>query len=119
MAVRGARHRWTPVSLGNNWDASVVPTPDKSRTMRGPDPVDAHPNGASPFGVMDMVGNVWQWTDEFQDEHTRGGNPSRRQLLSAARFQVVFPARIQTSEHGKLLLMSPVWIAPARSDSVW
>ena len=27
--------------------------------------VDAHPAGASPFGVMDMVGNVWQWTDEF------------------------------------------------------
>ena len=20
---------------------------------------------------MDLVGNVWQWTDEFQDEHTR------------------------------------------------
>ena len=39
--------------------------------MRGPDPVDAHPKGASPFGVMDLVGNVWQWTDEFIDEHTR------------------------------------------------
>ena len=33
--------------------------------------VDAHPNGTSPFGVMDMVGNVWQWTDEYVDEHTR------------------------------------------------
>jgi formylglycine-generating enzyme required for sulfatase activity len=20
-----------------------------------------------------MVGNVWQWTDEFDDEHTRAG----------------------------------------------
>ena len=20
---------------------------------------------------MDLTGNVWQWTDEFQDEHTR------------------------------------------------
>ena len=33
--------------------------------------VDTHPNGASPFGVMDMVGNVWQWTDEYTDDHTR------------------------------------------------
>jgi hypothetical protein len=44
--------------------------------------VDAHPGGASLFGVMDMVGNVWQWTDEYTDEHTRaailrGGNHYR------------------------------------------
>ncbi|MBB5318117.1 SUMF1/EgtB/PvdO family nonheme iron enzyme [Tunturibacter empetritectus] len=36
-----------------------------------PSDVDVHPQGASPFGVMDMVGNVWQWTDEYLDEHTR------------------------------------------------
>ena len=33
--------------------------------------VTAHPSGASPFGVLDMVGNVWQYTDEFRDAHTR------------------------------------------------
>ena len=33
--------------------------------------VSAHPQGASPYGVLDMVGNVWQYTDEFTDEHTR------------------------------------------------
>ena len=60
--------------------------------MRGPDDVDAHPPGASPFGVMDMVGNVWQWTDEYVDDHTRGGILARRQLLSAARFDLVFSA---------------------------
>ena len=26
--------------------------------------------GGSPFGVLDLVGNVWQYTDEFQDDHT-------------------------------------------------
>jgi formylglycine-generating enzyme required for sulfatase activity len=33
--------------------------------------VNAHSKGVSPFGVMDMVGNVWQRTEEFAHEHTR------------------------------------------------
>jgi iron(II)-dependent oxidoreductase len=56
---------------GNEGNAFAVPLPDKGRTMRGPDGVSAHPNGANPFGEMDLVGNVWQWTDEYLDEHTR------------------------------------------------
>jgi iron(II)-dependent oxidoreductase len=70
-AAQGGDGRLYP--WGNEWDDSAVPVPDKSRTIRGPDAVDGHPKGASPFGVMDMVGNVWQWTEEFTDEHTRGG----------------------------------------------
>ncbi len=27
-----------------------------------PEPVDAHPDGASAFGVEDLVGNGWEWT---------------------------------------------------------
>jgi formylglycine-generating enzyme required for sulfatase activity len=27
--------------------------------------VDAHPSGASPFGLFDMAGNVWQWTSDL------------------------------------------------------
>ena len=38
----------------------------------GPEPVTAHvPAGDSIFAVSDLVGNVWQYTDEFQDEHSR------------------------------------------------
>ena len=30
-------------------------------------PVSAFPAGASPYGVLDMAGNVWQWTYEWYD----------------------------------------------------
>ena len=68
-AAQGTDGRTYP--WGNSWNASAVPTPDKGREMGSPAEVDAHPLGASPFGVMDLVGNVWQWTDEVVDEHTR------------------------------------------------
>jgi len=52
--------------------------------MRGPDDVDAHPSGATPTGIYDLVGNVWQWTDMVYDEHTasaivKGGSYYRPQ----------------------------------------
>jgi gamma-glutamyl hercynylcysteine S-oxide synthase len=92
---------------GNDWDDSAVPLPDKSRTMRGPDAVDAHPKGASPFGVMDMVGNVWQWTEEFVDEHTRGGILRGGSYYQPQGTIWYFPQTYKLNEHGKLLLMSP------------
>jgi gamma-glutamyl hercynylcysteine S-oxide synthase len=92
---------------GSQWDDSAVPVPDKSRTMRGPDPVDAHPKGASPFGVMDLVGNVWQWTEEFVDEHTRGGILRGGSYYQPQGSIWYFPQAYKLTEHGKLLLMSP------------
>jgi formylglycine-generating enzyme required for sulfatase activity len=92
---------------GMEWNTNAVPVPDKSRTMRGPDPVNAHPLGASPFGVMDMVGNVWQWTDEFVDEHTRAGILRGGSYYQPQGSIWYFPQAYRLSEHGKLLLMAP------------
>ena len=96
-----------PYPWGNDWVAANVPEPDDSRDPRPPDAVDLHPAGASPFGVEDLVGNVWQWTEEFVDLHTRaailrGGSYYRPQ--GSAWY---FPQAYKLSEHGKLLLMSP------------
>jgi hypothetical protein len=27
-------------------------------------PVGSYPSGASPYGVLDLIGNVWEWTDD-------------------------------------------------------
>ena len=103
-AAQGADGRLYP--WGNQWDDSAVPVPDKSRTMRGPDAVDAHPKGASPFGVMDLVGNVWQWTDEFIDEHTRGGILRGGSYYQPQGSIWYFPQAYKLNEHSKLLLTS-------------
>jgi len=103
-AAQGTDSRLYP--WGNEWEDSAVPLPDKSRTMRGPDPVDAHPKGVSPFGVLDMVGNVWQWTEEFVDEHTRGGILRGGSYYQPQGSIWYFPQAYKLNEHGKLLLMS-------------
>ncbi|MHB1793595.1 MAG: formylglycine-generating enzyme family protein [Acidobacteriaceae bacterium] len=104
-AAQGSDGRAYP--WGNDWDGAAVPTSDTGRIMASAADVDAHPAGASPFGVMDMVGNVWQWTDEYTDDHTRAGV-----LRGGSHYQPqgsiwYFPQAYRNDEHGKLLLMAP------------
>jgi iron(II)-dependent oxidoreductase len=105
FAAQGRDGRIYP--FGNSWDNSAVPIPEKGRTMRGPDPVDAHPAGASAFGVLDMVGNIWQWTDEYVDDHTRGGILKGGSYYQPQGSIWYFPQAYKVEEHGKLLLMAP------------
>ena len=104
-AAQGADGRVYP--WGNNWDATAVPAPDKGRSMRGPDDVHAHPRGASPFGVEDLVGNVWQWTDEYVDDHTRSGILRGGSYYQPQGSHWYFPQAYKLTEHGKYLLMAP------------
>eukprot|EP01047_Picozoa_sp_COSAG01_P033880 COSAG01_NODE_2515_length_7529_cov_77.394347_3_plen_250_part_00 len=41
-----------------------IPKQHSGTVFPGPEPVGTHPAGASPFGVEDMTGSVWQMTDE-------------------------------------------------------
>lgn len=105
FAAQGTDGRAYP--WGSAWQPANVPAPDMGRTMRGPDPVDAHPQGASPYGVMDMVGNVWQWTDEFTDEHTRAAVLRGGEYYQPQGSIWYFPQAYRNDEHSKLLLMAP------------
>jgi iron(II)-dependent oxidoreductase len=83
--------------------------------MPPPADVDQFQNGASPFGAMDMVGNVWQWTDEYVDEHTRAAvlrGGGRYRPAGSLRY---FPSAFKLGEHGKYLLIGP---SKDRSGSV-
>jgi len=37
--------------------------------------VGSYPAGASPYGVMDMAGNVWEWVNDWYDEDYYSGSP--------------------------------------------
>jgi gamma-glutamyl hercynylcysteine S-oxide synthase len=104
-AAQGTDGRTYP--WGNEWDASAVPRPDKGRNMRAPTNVDAFPKGASPFGILDMVGNVWQWTDEFADEHTRAAVLKGGNYYQPQGSLWYFPEAYRLTEHGKYLLIAP------------
>ena len=104
-AAQGTDGRAYP--WGEDWRPDAVPAPAKDRVMAAPDVVDAHPSGASPFGVLDLVGDVWQWTDEYKDEHTRAAV-----LRGGSSYQPqgsiwYFPQAYRNDQHGKLLLMTP------------
>jgi formylglycine-generating enzyme required for sulfatase activity len=59
---------WTPMYTGDDgWPVTA--------------PVGSYPKGASPFGVLDMAGNLWEWTaDSFADYGEEAvTNPQRSQ----------------------------------------
>jgi formylglycine-generating enzyme required for sulfatase activity len=104
-AAQGGDGRIYP--WGNAWNSSAVPQPDQGRVMRGPDAVSAHPQGASPFGVMDMVGNVWQWTNAFSDIHTRAAVLRGGSYYKPQRSMWYFPQAYRLDQHERMLLMAP------------
>jgi formylglycine-generating enzyme required for sulfatase activity len=103
-AAQGPEHRVYP--WGDAACDACVPPPEHGRELRAPTDVDAFPKGASPFGVMDLTGNIWQWTDEYQDEHTRAAILRGGGYYRPGGSRWYFPSACRLDEHGKYLLMA-------------
>ena len=71
-AARGPDGR--PFPWGRQWNDRLA---NHGAASSQPDPIDGHayaapvgsyPAGASPYGALDMAGNVWEWTADRFDE---------------------------------------------------
>ncbi len=75
-AARGTDGRTYPYGNEFDVDAAVTNETDFEGHPIQPLGVGTHPKGASPYGVMDMSGNVWEWTSSYHERYAvlRGGS---------------------------------------------
>jgi serine/threonine-protein kinase len=79
LAARGTNGRIWP------W-GSERPTPLRCNyglKVGSTTPVDLFPAGASPFGVLDMAGNAWEWTRSLWTRYPYAADDGREDLTAA------------------------------------
>jgi formylglycine-generating enzyme required for sulfatase activity len=88
----GRRYPW-----GDTWDATRCNTAESGRA--GPLPVGGFPEGASPYGALDMAGNAAEWVADYFDFSDYANAPDHNPTG---------PTRV--SDHG---LRGGSWASPA------
>lgn len=86
-------------------NSTYIPNRRTGPELGTPDPVDAHPKGGSQFGVYDLVGNVWQWTDIFEDDHQRTCILKGGSYYYPQGSWWYFPQTLKLNQHNRYLLM--------------
>lgn len=74
-----------------NWNRNVDETT----------PVTAYPAGASPFGIMDMSGNVWEWCLTGWDSGTTERNGREARILRGGSWSSDSPLSLQVGNRNK------------------
>lgn len=97
---------------GSDWDADRLPRVSRAKQPPPLEPVGSHEfSKARVFEVEDLVGYVWQMTDQFCDDHTcglllRGGSCYQPIAASGSDPNWYFPQALQATQHNRLLMLS-------------
>jgi formylglycine-generating enzyme required for sulfatase activity len=75
-AARGVDARRFP------WGASYEAGRANAGYTAGTEPVGRQPAGASPYGVLDMAGNVWEWTSSLYRPYPYDPSDGREEPLA-------------------------------------
>jgi formylglycine-generating enzyme required for sulfatase activity len=70
---RGGRYPWRGPAAGCYYAATLVGETTSRSCTKGPTRVGTHPAGASALGLMDMAGNVEEWTSDWYVENLAQG----------------------------------------------
>lgn len=101
QGTTGQNYPW-----GSAIDATRYPIPQRQNVHNGPEPVTTYAGvGDSPFGISDLVGNVWQYTDEFQDERQRFVVLRGGSNYKPAGSNWYFPGALELNKQQKYFLM--------------
>ena len=118
LAAQGADGRLYPWGNASDREGRLPPLRNGTAEPRDPPLPDVgafSPAADSPLGAADLVGFVWQYTDEFRDEHTRTvllkGSSAYAPMISAD-FPALpqsgnwyFPRALEVDRHNRMMLM--------------
>ena len=77
-ACRGSDGRIWP--WGNRWQPAYA---NVENQVRHTTPVGRYPRGASPYGALDMIGNVWEWTSSLGKPYPYRADDGREDLAAS------------------------------------
>lgn len=109
-------YEWQYSGHGNNYsfiypwgndepNSTYIPKTHRGNDLPPPNAVNDHPMGRSCFGVYDLVGNVWQWTDSFEDEHQRTVVVKGGSYYYPEGSGWYYPHALKLNQHNRYLIM--------------
>jgi formylglycine-generating enzyme required for sulfatase activity len=92
---------------GNRWDPNRCNAADRYKSTT---PVDQFPRGQSPYGVLDMIGNVWEWTSTAYADYPYDPHDGRENIQDTDKSHVL---------RGGAWWSSPGWARAASRVGNW